>query len=1288
MTTATDAAAQATRVRIDPLTGVEDWGSWSVQMEDLLYGLGLWGYVKEVNKPKPKDTEKPTKEETEKLDEWRKLDRSALSAIRMRVSKSLVHTLKWCTTSAEAWSRLEKNFEPKGILHVVQIRRKLLQAQYCESDDVEEFLRVMVGLRESLACMGFDLSEEEFSITLLTALPESWDPMVSSINHTRDLSDSDEIVSRIRQHASRINDSATALFARSSGKKKGPKCFKCHGKTGYQRDCPNHDSRKGKGKGKDSGHGKGKNEARGGGKKEKKEDPKALVAEESDSDSEYAFALLEEWDDSDSDEVALAARVAADAWVSDSATTVHVARRRADFSTYEPTPGRTLKGAGITPILGVGDINLEFEHEGRKTVIQLRDVVHAPAIPHNLIALGRVEAGGHKITMESGMIQFLNPKGQVYASGERVGNLYVMRAAVVPGKPADVACAAAVTRPKRVRTYDEWHRVLGHIGMKAVISMKKKGLVEGMEVDESVEPSQQCESCVRAKQTVAPYPKKSEMVVEAIGDLTVMDLWGKAPTTGIRGEKYFSTFTDMHSRRTVIEFSKTKTDELENFKAYQAHVQNVHGVKLKKIRCDNGGEYLSKDFTNYLRAEGIELDTTTPNSSAQNGVAKRVNRTVMDRALAILIEMDLPKFLWPEAVAHVAYLKNRSPTRALKDKTPEEVWSGRKPDVSDLQEWGVKCWVLTDRKKRTKLELKSQLMRFMGVAPGSKGWKYYDPKARRIGKSRNIIFAVPKRTQPAPDSDEDEYDLIELSTPTPLEGENVTGGEQASGGDRAPLTAQSTDAPAPAPPSKPTPVAPEPRTLRNIPRIDYKASEDGRGKVIKALTRAPVTTPSRDEEDEVEQLIDDPESHFLCLLTLHGTPTAREPRTFKEAMTLPEADQWRAAMDAEIAQLQKLGTWSMVDLPTDRKAIGCTWVYRIKENLEGEVKFKARLVAQGFSQIPGYDVFDTFAPVIRTDSVRTLLAIGTERNMEMRQFDVVGAYLNADLDEEIYMRQPPGYEDGTRKVLRLQKALYGLKQGGRKWNIHFNRIMVDELGFRRLNSDPCVYLRQDKHGLTIVGVHVDNMIALADTTALMDAFAAGLAKRVKITDLGMPSLLLGLEISRDRPSRTLSICQSQYILRVLERFGMADANPVSTPLDPNIKLVKTPDDADLSEMRDVPYQAAIGSLMYAALGTRPDISYAVQALSQYSSRPGPEHWTAVKRVLRYLKGTHNYGITFTGKGAPRLRAYYLNLRLEGYSDADWGSNPDDRRSISGYAFLVGNAVVAWSSKKQTTSGPP
>ena len=274
-----------------------------------------------------------------------------------------------------------------------------------------------------------------------------------------------------------------ALFVHSSGKKKGPKCFKCS-KPGYQWDCLNH-NRKGKGKDSGSRQGKGRNKARGG-RKAKKEDLKALVAEKSDSGSEYAFVLLEDLDNSDSDKITLAAHIAADAWVSDLAMMVYITHQHANFFTYKPTPGCTLKGASITPILGIGDINLKFKHQGHKTVIQLCGVVHAPTIPHNLIALGCVEAGRHGITMGLGMIQFLNLKGWVYATGEHIRNLYMMQVAVVPGKPADITCATVVAHPKRKRTYDEWHWVLGHIRMKVVILMKTKGLVEGMEVDKLV----------------------------------------------------------------------------------------------------------------------------------------------------------------------------------------------------------------------------------------------------------------------------------------------------------------------------------------------------------------------------------------------------------------------------------------------------------------------------------------------------------------------------------------------------------------------------------------------------------------------------------------------------------------------------------------------------------------------------------------------------------------------------------------------------------------------------------
>ncbi len=271
--------------------------------------------------------------------------------------------------------------------------------------------------------------------------------------------------------------------------------------------------------------------------------------------------------------------------------------------------------------------------EGKPKMIELRDVVHTPGIPHNLISVGRVEAHSHRVEIINGMIQFVSMKGHIYATGKRVRNyLYHMDGTVVEDGTGtvDTTCPAAMARPKRLQTWDEWHKVYAHMGMKVLQAMKQKDMVVGMEVDEMVPASDQCEACVWGKQTIVPFPKKSESEVGAIGDLTVMDLWGKASVMGIQGEKYFSTFTDAHARHMVVELSKTKTDELEHFKCYQAYVKNQSGVTLKAVQCDNGGEYLSTEFTGYLKDEGIELQTTAPRSSAQNGIAEWVNRTVMD----------------------------------------------------------------------------------------------------------------------------------------------------------------------------------------------------------------------------------------------------------------------------------------------------------------------------------------------------------------------------------------------------------------------------------------------------------------------------------------------------------------------------------------------------------------------------------------------------------------------------------------------------------------------------------
>src|ERR1700678_695283 len=303
----------------------------------------------------------------------------------------------------------------------------------------------------------------------------------------------------------------------------------------------------------------------------------------------------------------------------------------------------------------------------------------------------------------------------------------------------------------------------------------------------------------------------------------------------------------------------------------------------------------------------------------------------------------------------------------------------------------------------------------------------------------------------------------------------------------------------------------------------------------------------------------------------------------------------------------------MVDLPPNRKAITSKWVFCIKRDHNGKiVKHKARLVAKGFSQIPGIDFVETFAPVMRLETFRLLMALATKLGLLIHVVDVVGACLNGTLQETIYMEQPPDYDDGTGRVSLLIKALYGLKQAGRTWNDELNQLFIG-MEYTRLFSDQCIPIRHQEHDLTLAAIHTDDITILGSDIDAIKKAKAELGQHFTITDLGEAKQIVGSELQRNLKEGTLKLSQTKYIQRTLEKFGMADSHPVNTPMDQNVKLTKLSD----TENYDIPdYRSPIGSLMYTAIGTRPDISFAVQHLSQFMSNPGPAHWTAVKCVFR------------------------------------------------------------------------
>jgi histone deacetylase 1/2 len=357
-------------------------------------------------------------------------------------------------------------------------------------------------------------------------------------------------------------------------------------------------------------------------------------------------------------------------------------------------------------------------------------------------------------------------------------------------------------------------------------------------------------------------------------------------------------------------------------------------------------------------------------------------------------------------------------------------------------------------------------------------------------------------------------------------------------------------------------------------------------------------------------------------------------------------------MKEEYTALLKNETWSLVPLPSNRESIGCKWVFRIKENPDGTInKYKARLVAKGYHQQPGYDYTETFSPVIKPVTIRIMLTLALTYGWTLKQIDVNNAFLNGFLQEEVYMDQPPGFQNTNKAlVCKLHKALYGLKQAPRAWFERLHKALLS-LQFKPSKCDPSLFVYSASNEVVYVLVYVDDIILTGNSSTLIQRFITQLDQQFSLKQLGTLNYFLGIEVSPFEGG--LLLTQQKYIRDLLSKVKMLDCKPISTP------MVST---SRLSKSHGIPfndpslYRSIVGALQYLTI-TRPEISFSVNKVSQFMSSPLDTHWTAVKRVLRYLKGTMTHGLHYKP-------AKCLPLQLKGFSDADWATDMDDRRSIS------------------------
>ena len=408
-----------------------------------------------------------------------------------------------------------------------------------------------------------------------------------------------------------------------------------------------------------------------------------------------------------------------------------------------------------------------------------------------------------------------------------------------------------------------------------------------------------------------------------------------------------------------------------------------------------------------------------------------------------------------------------------------------------------------------------------------------------------------------------------------------------------------------------------------------------------------------------------PNSKYLYLAAKLNTD--REPRTANQAL---KDERWRKAMSSEInAQLEN-HTWDIVPPPPPSTTIvGCRWIFTTKYNSDGSLnRYKARLVAKGYNQRPGLDYAETFSPVIKSTTIRTVLGVAVDYSWPIRQLDVNNAFLQGTLTEEVYMQQPPGFIDADRPnhVCRLRKALYGLKQAPRAWYVELRNYLL-QIGFLNSIADTSLFILKKGRSIIYMLIYVDDILVTGNDNVLLNQTLAALATRFSVKDHEDLHYFLGIEANRGPAGLHLS--QRKYVLDLLARTNMLGAKPVTTPMAtvPKLTLHTGTRLSDPTE-----YRAVLGSLQYLAF-TRPDLSYAVNRLSQFMHSPTTDHWLAVKRILRYLAGTSDHGI-FLRRGN--------TMSLHAYSDADWAGDSDDYISTNGYVVYLGRHPIAWSSKKQ------
>ena len=1271
------------------------------------------------------------------MDTDKKTGRVAFDYVRL--SKTNDNTEGNCKL---AWDRLKMKFESKQAPTRLMLRKEFYNKKLNSIDeDPDEWITELEDLRLRMQAAGSSISDMDLIEHILNNLPSEYNIVVKVMENRLNVADDlsimevrNELCLEFAKHKFGNTDikEDSALYAggfkgtcNKCGKmghkarfcksgdnsnkdkdwKKKIECYNCHKKGHFAKECrsPKSNTTERASKSTD--------------KKKRKKKKKSRRDEESDSessDSEMSLVIRD---------VSLIAKESDDIWIGDSGASGHMVNTDKNlFECKKINEEIVIANDETIRATKIGKLKVEVDSkEGKKTLI-LDQVRYVPGLgKYNLLSITKAISKGYNLSNEKNVIILKKNKSEI-----RFDTIMKTRTGHVVGTKLrqinpEKAMTSVTSDGKKKVDVNEFHKKIGHLSQK---TMEKVAALHKIKLTGSF---QVCRACAEAKARQKNLGKKTDVSNDkSPGGFLWMDV-SSVSEKSYGGSKYWLLIVDDATNFSWSHFLKEKSEVGDALmKTLEVLDENNNEVT---VRCDNAGENYSAQTLCKEKGKKVKFEFTSPETPQQNGKVERKFATLWGRVRAMMNSAGVKdvrrKKLWAECANHATFLENISLKAREYIKAPWWDYSKESKWIHQLPIFGEIGVVKTAKEIQSKMKNKGDAMMFIGIAKdhATDCFKFLNLKTNKVVKSRNVRWL--KKTEPELLEEErvieekkkpENYITIEeVTEDEEKEQENVhvisddetsvsEGSNQTNEEEEETIQIETEKK------KEKTKIrralldiadSLNPEAQREVERLRKEQQDrliDEQLKWIEGnsihkefgmcvMEKAEATKVKSSEHilDRLEKLVSNvykiPEKERQSEIKriIHEMKKDK-PETFEQAYYHPDLKirlRWRIAIKKEFRDMNSRKVWETFkksNIPKDRRCIKCKWVFDIKR----DGRFRARLVACGYSQVPGVDFVESYAPVINDITWRILIVLKIMFGFDALIVDVETAFLHGDLEETIFMECPPGMKAKKDECCLLRKSIYGLVQAARQYFKKYVDVLR-KAGFEGGDVDPCLMYRKTGKDIVYISIHVDDALLVGTKKGIQDAVADIKKGGFELKIEGSLDDYLSCEITFDEDGSGGYIHQPHLISRIEKTFGdlVKKRQEYGTPGTPGFRTIRNPDEEKLDEKRHSMYRSGVGMLLYLVKHSRPDLANPIRELSKVLDGPSEKSWGEMCRIIKYVLDTRNMSLRIKPKGSD-----INEMEMIAFSDSDWAADRETRISVSGFIIYLNGVAISWKSRAQ------